>query len=1147
MVIRVLIINRQLVFAVTIKQALEQTGAFVVHPFTDPSAAMEYLRSNPHDVALVDFAIKVMPGPEIVRRLREIQPEIAVIVSPQQPTQVIRELNLQGMVDAPFSARGIIPIIEHAVDQVSQPFQATTRSFIEPDAPTSVDTEVLGRTVLNETLPPRRGEPTKTRILDEDDEPENLPAPRTLNAPPRRGDPAKTRILDDEDDNEPENRPQTRILSEPPRQGDPAKTRILDDEDDNEPENRPQTRILDSGTDNETFAPPFFGSVPAQTRILDDDSGDEPTPLPPSLPEFSSLGHILTDEAPSSLFEPAIRDEDTPAVPDVDSDAVRQYLATRSDTDDRLFDQMLGEIEADEGDTSDAEPRQLPGAHFRDLVDSMRAEPEYKPLPDRHQQFVEFILTGGMDGLLTEIEKAKTDPLDESSVPDTPPKKSRPTPPPPKPEPKAKPKTTFDQLAAEEPPLPGLEESGTIGDLMVGVSDTSFRNVLAMMRGDQMAEEAEPVDSDAPSRYEIEAAYQTFLAQEPPEDEDELPPASLPGLPDEDEPSITAQLILETALDESTPPDAFSLNNVIDIIEKQLAEHRPEIHPLPSWNLSAFPAPTRRLDKPEKPGKSRKSEKSGDTERYIREPDFLPEEFPAEPIRAAAAETSAEDETADDLWELFERARSERIVAEPVEIETPAAAEPEKTEPQPEPAVEPEWLAQVEQPAPEPAVEPEWLTQAEQPVPEPAVEPEWLTQAEQPAPEPAVEPEWLPEASASDEATVVSATFETELTAPPVLPEAQPVPPPAPLPDNLWDDWPESWSDEQPEWDQETVVGAPAEPVNTIPPVSAPVEPPPVLPSFDDDWELAVDEAPDDRTTILDRPHVAPAPVTLGLAADFDLPGMDADIAPDDPYIAQIALSLTQVSLELAAEATLLTSDDEIIAFAGNLDEGEVAELRAAIKDDWDANANQARIRFLTLASSGRDYMLYSRKTVNDLTLSMIFAGTTPLRDIRRQGRRLIEALEAVPEVESAPAVIPSAPPVLPEMPAPAPTPEPVPVILQPFTYLWLLRDPQAALSQSAARAIVTGLNLQLAEQGWQIRALRAQNEYVYIHADVPGDQPAYTIIDDLKQRAADIVRAQEPHIDTDRLWADSYLVMMPGRELGPDEIDQFITFERMA
>ena len=46
--------------------------------------------------------------------------------------------------------------------------------------------------------------------------------------------------------------------------------------------------------------------------------------------------------------------------------------------------------------------------------------------------------------------------------------------------------------------------------------------------------------------------------------------------------------------------------------------------------------------------------------------------------------------------------------------------------------------------------------------------------------------------------------------------------------------------------------------------------------------------------------------------------------------------------------------------------------------------------RWVTAQNSGKDYMLYSRRTEDDFTLSLIFAGTTPLRDIRRQGQRLV-------------------------------------------------------------------------------------------------------------------------------------------------------------
>src|SRR5690606_31678453 len=126
----------------------------------------------------------------------------------------------------------------------------------------------------------------------------------------------------------------------------------------------------------------------------------------------------------------------------------------------------------------------------RDLVDSMRLEKPYTPLPDRHQQFVEFILTGGMDHLITEIGKAKTDaPADT---------------PPPEREPQEKPPlSSFDQLAADEPPLPTLEEGGTISDLMIGVSDTSFRNVLSMMRGEEVVDDdTSDQSASRPSRQE---------------------------------------------------------------------------------------------------------------------------------------------------------------------------------------------------------------------------------------------------------------------------------------------------------------------------------------------------------------------------------------------------------------------------------------------------------------------------------------------------------------------------------------------------------------------------------------------------------------------------------------------------------------------
>jgi hypothetical protein len=334
----------------------------------------------------------------------------------------------------------------------------------------------------------------------------------------------------------------------------------------------------------------------------------------------------------------------------------------------------------------------------------------------------------------------------------------------------------------------------------------------------------------------------------------------------------------------------------------------------------------------------------------------------------------------------------------------------------------------------------------------------------------------------------------------------------------------QSQIDEQPEWNEDTLFEQEA------------AAEPEVEPDFADDWALAVDDSADDATQVI----AAEAETLEPTYADIEVHDQD------DPYIAQIALSLTQMSLELTAEATILTNEDEIVAIAGELEPNEVEEIRDTIADDWDANADEARIRFITLESNGKEYMLYSRRTVGDFTLSMIFGGMTPLRDIRRQGKRLLDALEAVPDLldES-------------EIPELATIPEPVPSTtltpaqvddetFQPFTYLWLLRDPDYSFEDHTQKAITAGLTMQLGELGWHVNSLTTEAEYVYLRADVPGERPAHEIIADLKRRAADIARGQEAVEDPDSLWADSYLVMMPGRDLDPDEISQFIDFERM-
>jgi REP element-mobilizing transposase RayT len=299
----------------------------------------------------------------------------------------------------------------------------------------------------------------------------------------------------------------------------------------------------------------------------------------------------------------------------------------------------------------------------------------------------------------------------------------------------------------------------------------------------------------------------------------------------------------------------------------------------------------------------------------------------------------------------------------------------------------------------------------------------------------------------------------------------------------------------------------------------------------------------------------------------------------EDPHIARLALSLTQASLELTAEATLLARDDEIVAYTGSIPFEEITDLRETIADDWNAGPGEARIRFLTLPGSGQDYMLYSRPTEDGFVLSMIFAGNLPLRVIRRQSDRLIHALQTVPELPAE--VIPEAEvddlQELEQLAAaqeaeaqestsrlmaiqredleaaeaadqPAETPdisraEPKTA----YTYLWLVRDPEHPLTEPVAQAIVSQLDEQLNRLRWTVQDLHVFEDYVYLIAETPADKPAHEIITELKKRSAQIAQSVDSSFDPDSLWADAYFALMPGRALHIDEIQRFIHFGRLS
>lgn len=989
MATRLLIIHRQLIFAVTIKQALEQTGLFDVHPFTTPDAAFDYLRDHPQDVALVDFTLPNAPGVKVVQELRALQPDIAVIATPDHADASL--VGVQGVIDAPFTARELMPVIQQAAAQSGTPeMPPQSRRAAEPRPPVTEDVVPPTRILSEEPPRPVRG---KTRIFE--DQPEFVPPS------------GKTHIFDDE-----------------PAAPSPTQTHHLNDEPDIPPPG--QTRLLD---EDQPPLPPTRKSE--KTRSLTNAAPEPPT----ELPEFSSLDSVLK----SFDFEPMTDEEDTRSVPERDSDAVRQYLATAPDAEPHTFDEILGAIEPEDEQQS---PRQR--SDFEELVESMRGGDPHKPLPERQQKSLDFILTSGMDEVLKEIEKAKTGAPKEA-----------------KPEPPQRPKNpdpTFKKLAKEEPPMPELEENGTVSDLMTGIGDTSFRNVLAMLRGEEGDDKTAGPEQPQP-RAAAEDDFAAFTERDRPTE------APSPGRPaaepstnwwsydDDDGEESVAHVVLKTTFDQ---PDSLPLDEVLTEIESRLAAHKLNIKPLPSWDMdtSAF----------------RPLNESG-----VMEPDFLPEELPPGEMIEPPSEapefppsdaSSRTTRPSSSVQEMFEPPRQE--------TDTPVdASEWEEVSPE-DPVSQINW----------PTAEFDEAAAFEEAPPD-SMPPDWLPDVE-PAPEAQHDLEEAPE--------LVFSSFEADLDA----------------------DWP--FADE-----------TAAQPEDAAPDVD----------SIGDygDWTLPEG---------LGAPEPAAADEAAGWTPAEGLPPVEPELEaaePHDPYIAQLALNLTQASLELTAEGTLLTRDGEIVAAAGHLAPEDTTELLQFIIGQTTSEVEGARFRFVSLPSSGKDYMLYSIQTTGNLLLSMIFAGTTPLRVIRRQAQKLLEALESVPEVQ-----IVEVPPVEEVVPEPEPLPPPrvEPVVTNAYACVWLLHDPDEHLSDAVAQSIIAGLSVQLQEQGWLIHTLQVHEDFVYLLADVPGERPPHDIIRELKRRSADIAHAQNPDLTPQMLWADSYLILTPGRELQTEEILEFINFQRM-
>ena len=135
---------------------------------------------------------------------------------------------------------------------------------------------------------------------------------------------------------------------------------------------------------------------------------------------------------------------------------------------------------------------------------------------------------------------------------------------------------------------------------------------------------------------------------------------------------------------------------------------------------------------------------------------------------------------------------------------------------------------------------------------------------------------------------------------------------------------------------------------------------------------------------------------------------MEIDNVPWLQDVAKAAQHLTRLTLESSAQATLITRNNELWAYAGGLSQNAAKEIAQAVARNWDVEKGSDLLRFIRLDSTRAEHMLYATRLGYDAILAMVFEAETPFSTIRMQANDLVSAISTekpgpAAEVETAP------------------------------------------------------------------------------------------------------------------------------------------------
>lgn len=151
--------------------------------------------------------------------------------------------------------------------------------------------------------------------------------------------------------------------------------------------------------------------------------------------------------------------------------------------------------------------------------------------------------------------------------------------------------------------------------------------------------------------------------------------------------------------------------------------------------------------------------------------------------------------------------------------------------------------------------------------------------------------------------------------------------------------------------------------------------------------------------TLLRKPFHLPS-VLISLAR----PGTPPEAAKivtrphgDLPWLKDVntaAQHLTRLTLESSSQAALITRDNEVWAYAGELPQAAAQELAGVMSRNWDSETDGDLLRFARLETTRAEHILYATRLGAGMLLGLLFDAETPFGTIRSQAGKLGSLLE---------------------------------------------------------------------------------------------------------------------------------------------------------